>query len=141
MKEDIRFIYNHIRRMDEMLLGIRKNLCMLHRKTEFDALDLANIDLMLRFVVNFQTFIITLSDKVEADLKRETSWMDQPWESQKQRILFQLECTGSQIMSDRKSIQRRIERKKNREHDEELRKKLEEMRRKRMEKAKEEGSN
>lgn len=140
MKEEISFIYNHIRRMDEMLFGIRKNLCNIRRKTEFDVTDLANIDLMLRFVVNFQTFIITLSDKVEADLERETSWMNRSWSSQKRRILFQLECTGSQIMSDRKSIQRRIEQKKSREHDEALRKKLEQMRLKRAAKANGEGS-
>lgn len=141
MNEEISFIYNHIRRMDEMLFGIRKNLCNIRRKTEFDVTDLANIDLMLRFVVNFQTFIITLSDKVEADLERETSWMNQSWSSQKRRILFQLKCTGSQIMSDRKSIQRRIEKKKSREHDEALRKKLEEMRLKRDVKDSKEGSN
>lgn len=138
MKEVTSFIYSHIRRMDRTVFEIRKNLCNMHRKKTFDEVDLANLDIMLRTVVHFQAFIHNLPDDVEADLKSQTSL---PWMDQKEHIAFRLESTRREIMSDRKTIGCRIKKEKQRAHDEELLKKLEQMRLKRAAKTNEEGSN
>lgn len=138
MKEVTSFIYSHIRRMDATVFRIRKYLFDMHQKKTFDEVDIMSIDTMLRTVVHFQAFIHNLPDDVEADLKSQAllNWMDQ-----KERIASQAECTRREIMYDLKTIKRRIEKEKQRVHDEELLKKLEQIRLKHAAKANEEGSN
>lgn len=132
------FIYDHVCRMTDTLNEIRMNRCIMRKKKEFSEEDLEMLDFMMKVAVNCWAFITRLPDEVDNDLKASHH---NNWTGLKEHLENQFKYTIEAIKNEKKTIKRHIEQKKNREHDEELRKKLEEMRRKRAVKANEEGSN